>query len=96
VPAQPDSSRIRLAATARPFSASTTGLLLLWRVLFGGGEDLGTQSDAMTPGVERQQVGADGPLTAHVARIWEMSRKAIPDTADFTRMADHRIAKEAS
>ncbi len=41
-----------------------------------------------------QQVGAGGPLSAHVGRIWDASREAIPDTADFTRMADHRTVEE--
>jgi 3-hydroxyisobutyrate dehydrogenase len=30
------------------------------------------------------------PLSAAVAQIWEGTRAAIPDTADFTRMADYR------
>ena len=32
----------------------------------------------------------DLPLSAHVARIWQGTRDSIPDTADFTRMADYR------
>ncbi len=31
------------------------------------------------------------PLSALVAQIWDGTRQAIPDTADFTRMADYRM-----
>ncbi|MDP4021530.1 NAD(P)-dependent oxidoreductase [Methylobacterium sp. NEAU 140] len=37
----------------------------------------------------------DLPLSAHVGRIWEGTREAIPDGADFTRMADYRDATGA-
>ena len=30
------------------------------------------------------------PLSAEVKRIWQATQTAIPDTADFTRMADYR------
>jgi 3-hydroxyisobutyrate dehydrogenase len=30
------------------------------------------------------------PLLAQVAEVWQRTRDAIPDTADFTRMADYR------
>jgi 3-hydroxyisobutyrate dehydrogenase len=30
------------------------------------------------------------PLSAHVAEIWRETTDTIPDTADFTRMADYR------
>lgn len=33
-------------------------------------------------------------LSAHVARIWETTRDTIPDSADFTRMADFRNPEE--
>ncbi|MCJ2050422.1 NAD(P)-dependent oxidoreductase [Methylobacterium sp. J-070] len=32
----------------------------------------------------------DLPLAAEVGRIWQRTRARIPDTADFTRMADYR------
>ena len=41
-----------------------------------------------------EQVGCESPLSAHVGRLWEDSRTRIPDTADFTRMADHRKNEE--
>ncbi|MCB4805930.1 3-hydroxyisobutyrate dehydrogenase [Methylobacterium brachiatum] len=39
--------------------------------------------------------GADLPLSAHVAQIWATTREAIPDAADFTRMADYRTTNGA-
>lgn len=39
--------------------------------------------------------GADLPLSAHVAQIWANTREAIPDAADFTRMADYRTTNGA-
>jgi 3-hydroxyisobutyrate dehydrogenase len=35
--------------------------------------------------------GSDLPLSGMVAAIWDGTREAIPDTADFTRMADYRV-----
>ena len=35
--------------------------------------------------------GTELPLSALVAQLWEETRAAIPDTADFTRMADYRV-----
>lgn len=40
--------------------------------------------------------GADLPLSAHVAQIWGTTRDAIPDAADFTRMADYRNTNGAN
>ena len=40
------------------------------------------------------QAGCDSPLSTHVGRLWEDARARIPDTADFTRMADHRKQEE--
>lgn len=37
----------------------------------------------------------DLPLCAHAAEIWNSTRETIPDTADFTRMADYR-SKDAA
>lgn len=37
----------------------------------------------------------DLPLCAHAADIWNASRETIPDTADFTRMADYRTKDAA-
>lgn len=37
----------------------------------------------------------DLPLCAHAAEIWNTTRETIPDTADFTRMADYR-SKDAA
>lgn len=37
-----------------------------------------------------EESGVDLPLSAHVGRIWREAAEAIPDTADFTRMADYR------
>jgi 3-hydroxyisobutyrate dehydrogenase len=34
--------------------------------------------------------GVQLPLSAHVAEIWRASCERIPDTTDFTRMADYR------
>ncbi|MET0369513.1 MAG: NAD(P)-dependent oxidoreductase [Methylobacterium sp.] len=36
------------------------------------------------------QSGVELPLSDEVGRIWRESRVSIPDTADFTRMADYR------
>jgi 3-hydroxyisobutyrate dehydrogenase len=38
----------------------------------------------------------DLPLSAHVAEIWAATRDAIPDAADFTRMADYRTTNGAN
>jgi 3-hydroxyisobutyrate dehydrogenase len=35
--------------------------------------------------------GSELPLSGMVAAIWDGTRGAIPDTADFTRMADYRV-----
>ncbi|WP_410824668.1 hypothetical protein [Methylobacterium oryzisoli] len=40
--------------------------------------------------------GLDLPLSAHVGRIWEEARARLPDTADFTRMADYRTTEGES
>lgn len=39
--------------------------------------------------------GIDLPLSAEVKRIWQATQAAIPDAADFTRMADYRDPKGA-
>lgn len=41
------------------------------------------------------ECGIDLPLSAEVKRIWQATQAAIPDTADFTRMADYRDPKGA-
>ncbi len=41
------------------------------------------------------ETGVRLPLCAHAGEIWGATRAAIPDTADFTRMADYR-AKDAA
>ena len=41
------------------------------------------------------ETGSDLPLSVHVAQIWDNMRESIPDTADFTRMADYRSKEEA-
>jgi 3-hydroxyisobutyrate dehydrogenase len=35
--------------------------------------------------------GSELPLSSLVAAIWDGTREAIPDSADFTRMADYRV-----
>jgi 3-hydroxyisobutyrate dehydrogenase len=39
-------------------------------------------------------IGIDSPLSQHVGQIWESCRDTLPDTADFTRMADYRKPEE--
>jgi 3-hydroxyisobutyrate dehydrogenase len=41
-----------------------------------------------------EAVGIDLPLSAIVDRIWRDTRDSIPDTDDFTRMADYRPKQE--
>jgi 3-hydroxyisobutyrate dehydrogenase len=41
------------------------------------------------------ETGSDLPLSVHVAQIWDTTRTSIPDTADFTHMADYRNKEEA-
>ena len=41
-----------------------------------------------------REVGADSPLSEHVGRIWEGCRQALPDGADFTKIADYRKSEE--
>jgi 3-hydroxyisobutyrate dehydrogenase len=41
-----------------------------------------------------EAVGIDLPLSAIVDRIWRDTRDSIPDTEDFTRMADYRPRQE--
>ncbi|TCZ64939.1 NAD(P)-dependent oxidoreductase [Roseicella aquatilis] len=40
------------------------------------------------------EAGLDLPLSAHVGRIWQETQGAIPDGADFTRMADIRRTED--
>lgn len=41
------------------------------------------------------ETGLDLPLSEHVARIWRDAADRLPDSADFTRMADYRETPES-
>ena len=83
---------------------SATGRSAISEVMFPRWILPGTFDSGFSAGLMRKDVrlalemarlaGADTPLSAHVGRIWETTRDTIPDTADFTRMADHRTPKE--
>ena len=61
----------------------------------------GTFDSGFSAGLMRKDVrlaadcGIDLPLSAEVKRIWQATQAAIPDAADFTRMADYRDPKGA-
>jgi 3-hydroxyisobutyrate dehydrogenase len=84
---------------------SATGRSAISEVMFPRWILPGTFDSGFSAGLMRKDVrlalemarnaGVDGPLSAHVGQIWENSRDVIPDTADFTRMADHRTPKES-
>lgn len=42
------------------------------------------------------ETGSELDLSAHVGRIWDTTRDRIPDSVDFTRMADYRTGPEAA
>jgi 3-hydroxyisobutyrate dehydrogenase len=87
-----DALKIVNAATGR--SAISEVMMPRWIVS-------GTFDSGFSAGLMRKDVrlaaelattaGTTLPLSAEVARIWEATREAIPDSADFTRMADYRV-----
>jgi 3-hydroxyisobutyrate dehydrogenase len=94
------------AAAALQIVNSATGRSAISEVMFPRWILPGTFDSGFSAGLMRkdlrlaldlaQQTGAASPLSEHVGRIWETSRGAIPDTADFTRMADYRRTEDAS
>lgn len=80
------------AATGR--SAISEAMMPRWIVS-------GTFDSGFSAGLMRKDVrlaaelatatGSELPLSALVAKIWDGTREAIPDAADFTRMADYRV-----
>jgi 3-hydroxyisobutyrate dehydrogenase len=79
---------------------SATGRSAISEIMFPRWILPGTFDSGFSAGLMRKDVrlaldmaaaaGVDFPLSTHVGQIWETSRVTIPDTADFTRMADHR------
>lgn len=88
------------AADALKVVNSATGRSAISEVMFPrwiltGSFDSGFSAGLMRKDVRlalemAQEAGVESPLSAHVGQIWESSRERIPDSADFTRMADHR------
>ena len=90
-----DALKVVNSATGR----SAISEVMLPRWILPGTFDSGFSAGLMRKDVRlalemARLAGADTPLSAHVGRIWETTRDTIPDTADFTRMADHRTPKE--
>ena len=86
-----DALRVVNSATGR----SAISEVMFPRWILPGTFDSGFSAGLMRKDVRlalemAEQAGCDSPLSTHVARLWEDARARIPDTADFTRMADHR------
>ena len=79
---------------------SATGRSAISEIMFPRWILPGTFDSGFSAGLMRKDVrlaldmaaaaGVDFPLSTQVGQLWETSRASIPDTADFTRMADHR------
>jgi len=95
------------AAEAIEVVNTATGRSAISEVMFPRWILSGTFDSGFSAGLMRKDVrlamemaaetGLDLPLSMHVDRIWREAREngRIPDTTDFTRMADFRIAKDA-
>ncbi|WP_376096285.1 NAD(P)-dependent oxidoreductase [Roseomonas sp. CCTCC AB2023176] len=91
-----DALRVVNAATGR--SAVTEAMIPRWILP-------ATYDSGFTAGLMRKDValatalaaetGLDAPLSALVHALWHGSRDAMPDTDDFTRMADYRSTPDA-
>ncbi len=87
----PDALKVVNAATGR--SAVSEVMMPRWIVsgTFDSGFSAGLmRKDVRLAGELADATGAVLPLSALVARLWDETRQTIPDTADFTRMADYR------
>jgi len=85
------------AATGR--SAVTELMLPRW--VLTGSFDSGFSAGLMRKDVRlatelMAETGLDLPLARTVDRLWREAVERIPDSADFTRMADHRSDPEAT
>ena len=90
-----DALRVVNSATGR----SAISEVMFPRWILPGTFDSGFSAGLMRKDVRlalemAEQAGCDSPLSTHVGRLWEDARARIPDTADFTRMADHRKQEE--
>ena len=90
-----DALRVVNSATGR----SAISEVMFPRWILPGTFDSGFSAGLMRKDVRlalemAEQAGCDSPLSSHVGRLWEDARARIPDTADFTRMADHRKQEE--
>lgn len=93
------------AADALKVVNTATGRSAVSEVMFPRWILPGTFDSGFSAGLMRKDVrlaldlaaetGSDLPLSVHVAQIWDTMRESIPDTADFTRMADYRNKEEA-
>jgi 3-hydroxyisobutyrate dehydrogenase len=93
------------AADALKVVNTATGRSAVSEVMFPRWILPGTFDSGFSAGLMRKDVrlaldlaaetGSDLPLSVHVAQIWDTTRESIPDTADFTRMADYRNKEEA-
>jgi 3-hydroxyisobutyrate dehydrogenase len=93
------------AADALKVVNTATGRSAVSEVMFPRWILPGTFDSGFSAGLMRKDVrlaldlaaetGSDMPLSVHVAQIWDTMRESIPDTADFTRMADYRSKEEA-
>lgn len=82
------------AATGR----SAVSEVMMPRWVVSGSFDSGFSAGLMRKDVRlaaelADATGADLPLSAMVAKIWNDTRACIPDGADFTRMADYRVSR---
>jgi 3-hydroxyisobutyrate dehydrogenase len=93
------------AADALKVVNTATGRSAVSEVMFPRWILPGTFDSGFSAGLMRKDVrlaldlatetGSDLPLSVHVGQIWDSTRASIPDTADFTRMADYRNKEEA-
>lgn len=89
----PAAAALRVVNAATGRSAVSEAMVPRW--VLTGGFDSGFSAGLMRKDVGlalalAREAGAELPLAAEVARLWEAARDAVPDTEDFTRMADFR------
>lgn len=87
-----DALKVVNAATGR--SAISEVMFPRWILpgSFDSGFSAGLMRKDMRLALELAEAsGLTLPLSAHAGRIWAASRDLIPDSEDFTRMADHRL-----
>jgi 3-hydroxyisobutyrate dehydrogenase len=93
----PAEDAVKVVNTATGRSAISEVMLPRW--ILPGTFDSGFSAGLMRKDVRlalelAAESGVALPLSAEVQRIWQQTKSSIPDTADFTRMADYRDHEE--